>query len=50
MELFAEVGYAKEVGPERARVLQWLPASPTLGSRRDTYFPVLTRVPASSAA
>jgi hypothetical protein len=22
MELFAEVGYAKEVGPERARVLQ----------------------------
>jgi hypothetical protein len=47
MELFAAVGYAKA---ERARVLQWLPAIPSLGSRRDTYFPVLARVPASSAA
>ena len=38
MELFAEPG-TLAVGPERARVVQWLPASPTPGSRSDTYFP-----------
>jgi hypothetical protein len=50
MELFAEVGYAKEVGLSGTS----RPAAsskPNAGVQRsDTYFPVLSRVPASSAA
>ena len=51
MELFAELGYAKEVGlRERMGPSSGFQQAQRWGPRTDTSFPVLTRVPPSSAA